>query len=71
MARKQHSLDEVLESLKDKKTDVKVDRTAGIIQVIDSSCSKSTGIVGNGTWGKIDYLCKVHKFRYVFVNNFN
>lgn len=23
--------------------------------------------VGNGTWGKIDYLCKVHNYHYFFV----
>lgn len=25
--------------------------------------------VGNGSWGKIDYLCKVHGYVYVFSNS--
>lgn len=25
--------------------------------------------VGNGSWGKIDYLCKVHKYFYTFSNS--
>lgn len=24
--------------------------------------------VGNGTWGKIDYLCKVHGYTYAFMS---
>lgn len=26
--------------------------------------------VGNGSWGKIDYLCKIHNYRCAFVKEF-
>jgi hypothetical protein len=27
--------------------------------------------LGNGSWGKIDFLVKVHDFTIIYVNNFN
>lgn len=40
-----------------KKHSVKVDTVNKIIKVLKDSTD-----VGNGTWGKIDYLCKVHGY---------
>lgn len=40
-----------------KKHSVKVDTVNKMIKVLKDSTD-----VGNGTWGKIDYLCKVHGY---------
>lgn len=32
------------------------------------SVDRNATDVGNGTWGKIDYLCKVHGYTYVFMS---
>lgn len=37
----------------------------------DISIDNSTGTVGNNTWGKIDYLCKVHGYKIVKNENNN
>ena len=40
-----------------KKNSVQVNTVDHIIEIIKNSTD-----VGNGTWGKIDYLCKVHGY---------
>lgn len=51
-----------------KKHSVKVDTVNKIIKVLKDSTD-----VGNGTWGKIDYLCKVHGYMLnrIFGDNSN
>lgn len=47
-----------------RKSSVSVNSQVKVIQVIKDAID-----VGIGTWGKIDYLCKVHKYRYIFVTH--
>lgn len=44
-----------------KKNSVQVNAVEHIVEVVKNSTD-----VGNGTWGKIDYLCKVHGYIVVF-----
>lgn len=47
-----------------RKQSIAVDSQIKVIQVI-----KDAADVGIGTWGKIDYLCSIHNYRYIFVTN--
>ena len=52
-----------------KKADVSVDYTNKIVRV-----KKDSNEVGNGTWGKIDYLCHYCGYSYIIsktINNFS
>lgn len=62
MARKQHTLEEVLRSLGRKK-DIRI--SGRVVQV-----KRNSAEVGNGSWGKIDYLHKVHGYSYLHVDKF-
>lgn len=59
---KKVSYDEVsvVKSLR-KKNSISIDTNTKVITIK----LKATD-VGNGSWGKIDYLCKVHGYAYVF-----
>ena len=59
---KKVSYDEVsvVKSLR-KKNSISIDANTKVITV-----RKKATDVGNGSWGKIDYLCKVHGYVYVF-----
>lgn len=46
-----------------KKSSVQVNTTERVIEVIKDSID-----IGNGTLGKIDYLCKVHGYDVIFTN---
>ena len=61
MARKQHNLDEVLRSL-GKKHDCKVDEKTSAISVLSKDSVLRKNDLGNGSWGKIDYL--IHHLGY-------
>ena len=71
MARKQHNLDEVLISLRKKHDCRIVDKTIFVLNgySIKPQFKKSDDL-GNGSWGKIDYLKKVHKYRIVYTSEF-
>lgn len=62
---KKKSYDEasVIRSLS-KKSSIRVNTNTKVIEVVRDSTD-----VGNGSWGKIDYLTKVHGYVYVFVKN--
>ena len=62
MARKQHNLDEVLRSLS-RKNGCSVDSIRRTVSI-----KRGQSDIGNGSWGKIDYLEKRHG--YVVYNNF-
>lgn len=47
-----------------KKTEISINTNIKRINV-----KKNATNVGNGTWGKIDYLCKVHGYHYFFADN--
>lgn len=47
-----------------KKASIRINSVQKTIDVVRDSAD-----VGNGSWGKIDYLCKVHGFHYVFVKS--
>lgn len=47
-----------------KKNDIKIDTMTKTIEVV-----KNTTELGNGSWGKIDYLHKVHGYVYCFVSH--
>ena len=47
-----------------KKASIRINRVSKVVEVVRDSAD-----VGNGSWGKIDYLCKVHGFHYVFVKS--
>ena len=76
MTKRKHSVDEVLKSLS-KKHDVKV--VGNSIQVLKAIVTKDgkdvenptyQGDLGNGSWGKIDFL-KSQGYSFIFVGNFN
>ena len=68
MARKQHKLDEVFKSLR-KKQDVKIHESRNIIFINKSHQAKND--LGNGSWGKIDFLVNYMGFLIsnVYKNN--
>lgn len=47
-----------------KKNSIRVNTVEKVIKVM-----KNASDVGNGSWGKIDYLHKVHGYVYVFVTS--
>lgn len=47
-----------------KKASIRVNNVSKVVEVVRDSAD-----VGNGSWGKIDYLCKVHGYVYVFVKS--
>ena len=67
MARKHH-MDEVARSL-NKKNDVKVDTRASIVYLMKDSTKKSNDL-GNGSWGKIDFLVNHKSYIKQFVDSF-
>lgn len=46
----------------ERKSDISIDKVNKTIEII-----KDSNEVGNGSWGKIDYLVKVHGYVYLFV----
>lgn len=44
-----------------KKGTVNIDTINKVVEVVKNATN-----LGNGSWGKIDYLCKVHGYIYVF-----
>ena len=66
MARK-HTVDEVVRSLS-KKKDVKIDLKSKIVELLDSPFKNND--LGNGSWGKIDFLVNHAGFQKVFVEEF-
>ena len=69
MARKQHNLDEVLRSLA-KKHDVKVDERTSTISVLSKDSPIRKDDLGNGSWGKIDFLMHHQWFKLLHVAKF-
>lgn len=72
MARKKnYTLDEVLRSLA-KKRDVRVDSNVKVVQVLTGLDRKfpAHNDLGNGSWGKIDFLCNYQGYRQIFVDRF-
>ena len=47
-----------------KKSSIQIDTIEKIIKIVDGNTE-----VGNGYWGKIDYLTKVHGYIVLFVKN--
>lgn len=47
-----------------KKNSIRVNTSNRVIEILRDSTD-----VGNGSWGKIDYLCKVHNYSYAFVSS--
>ncbi len=62
---KKKSYDEVsvIRSLS-KKASIRINTVQKVIEI-----AKNNNDVGNGSWGKIDYLHKVHGYIYVFVDS--
>ncbi len=48
----------------ERKSDISIDKVNKTIEII-----KDSNEVGNGSWGKIDYLVKVHGYVYLFVKS--
>lgn len=70
MARK-HNLEEVLNSLRKKHDCRIIEKTIFLL----NGCSKNPQFkksddLGNGSWGKIDYLTKVHNYRTTYTSEF-
>ena len=63
MKKKSYDEASVVRSL-NKKMSVRVNVVSKTIEVVKDSYD-----VGNGSWGKIDYLCKVHHYTYMFVGS--
>lgn len=53
----------VIKSLS-RKASIRINSVNKSIEVV-----KDATDVGNGSWGKIDYLCKVHGYFYIFVRS--
>lgn len=71
MARKQHSLDEVLRSL-GKKHDCQVNPQMRVIRILNPKAKPCNAIndLGNKSWGKIDYLCHYCGYSWYHVTQF-
>ena len=71
MARKQkHTLDGVLRSLS-KKNDVRIDERLKTIEILEPDAKNAKQDLGNGSWGKIDYLTNVHHYTAYQVRAFS
>ncbi len=62
MSKKNYDEVSVIRSLS-KKNDISVDSRRKVIEVVKNSSN-----VGNGSWGKIDYLCNYHGYRAILTN---
>ena len=72
MARKQrYTEDEVLRHLSIKR-DVSINPHTRTIQVLNGKSKKSPKVndLGNGSWGKIDFLRKYRYYHLIFVDEF-
>lgn len=67
MSRKNYSIDEVIQSL-NRKHDCRVHKSAKRIEILIGS--QVTNDLGNGSWGKLDFLQK-QDFVIVNVNKFS
>lgn len=67
MARK-HTVDEVIRSLS-KKKDVRVDLKLKVVELLNSPFKNND--LGNGSWGRIDFLVNHAGFQKVFVEEFS
>lgn len=65
MKRKNYDEVSVIRSIT-KKADIFVDYTNKVVQV-----KKDSNEVGNGTWGKIDYLCHYCGYSYIISKTIN
>lgn len=63
MAKKIYDEASVVRSLS-KKSSIKISTANKYIEIVDGNTE-----VGNGSWGKIDYLTKVHGYVVLFVKN--
>ena len=64
-------VDEVLRAL-GKKHDIRINSDVKVIEVLSGKDVKYPvkHDVGNGSWGKIDYLCNYNGWRQIFVDRF-
>ncbi len=67
MARKQHSEEEVLKALK-RKSDVKIE--GKFVLVLNGNKQHKSHDLGNGSWGKIDFLVNHCSYKQRFVEEF-
>ena len=67
MARKQHSEEEVLKALK-RKSDVKIE--GKFVLVLNGNKQHKSHDLGNGSWGKIDFLTAHCGYRKSMVSEF-
>ncbi len=67
MARKNYRIDEVLASL-NRKNDAKV--IGGTVYILADSSPIKKNDLGNGSWGKIDYLTKYQGYSISRVKSF-
>lgn len=64
-----YSEDGVLKSLR-KKNDVKVNPTSKTIEVLKNDAKNKHNDLGNGSWGKIDFLTKNCGYKQFYVTAF-
>lgn len=66
MKKSKYEVDRVIRSL-NKKNDIKIDSRDGIIYILANGSKSKINDLGNGSWGKIDFLVNYHGFfiRYV------
>lgn len=69
MATRKFNEDEVLKALR-KKNDCKIDTNLKTIKVLTNDAKSKRNDLGNGSWGKIDFLVKVHKYKQYMVATF-
>lgn len=63
MSRKQYTQDEVIRIL-NRKQDCKIDSNRRLLTI---NKSKPVNDLGNGSWGKIDFLTRICGFRIIYV----
>jgi hypothetical protein len=79
--RKDYNVDEVLKSLQ-RKHDLFIDRSKQIIYILKNKVYSpkegklienplKANDIGNGTWGKLDFLNKVCHWHLFYISNFN
>lgn len=69
MARKKYKLEEVLFRLRRKK-DIRVNPINKTMMVLNQKAKNKENDLGNGSWGKIDFLKKVEGYKLFLVSEF-
>ena len=62
-----HDTDSAIRSLS-RKRDVRINPSKKIIKILSNDAPRKTNDIGNGSWGRIDYLIHQQGFSLIKVN---